>query len=205
MASLSHDLKTPVTGIKVTAELMQMKTDLKRKEAKDGRVTYAKEELEQLYADAEGIRGKAEQITHLLNDLFTSTLDDLGEFKVNCQDESSEILGDVVRSYDDRGLARIGEIPAVLIHVDKKSMAQVIGNLISNSYKYANTRIDVDFRLSERYLEMQISDHGPGVSPEEIDLITNKFYRGKDRAGFYPSPRDKAGHHKAAPQYLGQS
>jgi len=189
VASLSHDLKTPVTGIKVTAELMQMKTALKLKETADGRVTYAKEELELLSADAEGIRGKAEQITNLINDLFTSTLDDLGEFKVNCQDESSEILGDIVRNYDDRGLARIGDIPAVLIRADKKSMSQVIGNVISNSYKYANTRIEVTFRLSERYLEMQISDHGPGVSPEEIDLITNKFYRGKDWVG-----TDKDGH-----------
>ena len=189
VASLSHDLKTPVTGIQVTAELLQMKTDLKLKETADGKVNYAKEELEQLLADAEGIRGKAEQITNLLNDLFTSTLDDLGEFKVNCQDEASGILCDIVRNYDDRGLAEIGKIPAVLICMDKKSMSQVIGNVISNSYKYANTRIDITFRLSERYLEMQISDHGPGVSPEEIDLITNKFYRGKEWAG-----TDKDGH-----------
>ena len=29
-------------------------------------------------------------------------------------------------------------------------------------------------------MEMQISDHGPGVPAGELDLITNKFYRGKD-------------------------
>ena len=59
-------------------------------------------------------------------------------------------------------------------------MSQVIGNVISNSYKYADTRIDIAFRISGKYLEMQITDHGPGVPKAEIDLITNKFYRGKD-------------------------
>ncbi len=67
-----------------------------------------------------------------------------------------------------------------MINVDRKCMSQVIGNVISNSYKYANTKIDVDFRISEHYLEMQIRDHGPGVPSGERDLITNRFYRGKD-------------------------
>ncbi|MCR4598448.1 MAG: HAMP domain-containing histidine kinase [Acetatifactor sp.] len=179
VASLSHDLKTPVTGIKVTAELMQMRMSVKKNDSKDD-VKFTPEELNMLSADAEGIRGKADQIATLLSDLFTTTLDDLGEFKVKCQDEDSRSLGDIVKGFDDRNLTVLGEIPAVIINIDKKCMSQVIGNIISNSYKYANTKIDVDFRISERFLEMQIRDHGPGVPSGELDLITNKFYRGKD-------------------------
>ena len=179
VASLSHDLKTPVTGIKVTAELMQMRMSVKKSDSKDD-ILFTPEELDMLSADAEGIRGKADQIATLLSDLFTTTLDDLGEFKVKCQDEDSGYLGDIVKSFDDRNLAILGEIPAVIINIDRKCMSQVIGNIISNSYKYAGTRIDVDFRISERFLEMQIRDHGPGVPSGELDLITNKFYRGKD-------------------------
>ncbi|MBQ1850181.1 MAG: hypothetical protein II139_07415, partial [Lachnospiraceae bacterium] len=179
VASLSHDLKTPVTGIQVTAELMQMRMSVKKSDSKDD-VLFTSEELGMLSADAEGIRGKADQIATLLSDLFTTTLDDLGEFKVKCQDEASGCLGDIVKSFDDRNLAVLGEIPAVIINIDRKCMSQVIGNIISNSYKYAGTRIDVDFRISERFLEMQIRDHGPGVPSGELDLITNKFYRGKD-------------------------
>ena len=58
-------------------------------------------------------------------------------------------------------------------------MSQVIGNIISNSYKYAETKIDVDYSVSEKYLEMSIKDYGPGVPRNELELITNKFYRGK--------------------------
>ena len=170
VASLSHDLKTPVTGIKLTAELMQMRLSVKS----DGQTE------ENLKADAEGIYKKAEQIDALLADLFTSTLDDIGEFKVNCRDEESNVLEDIVKDTDDQKLTVMSEIPAVIINIDRKRMAQVIGNIISNSYKYANTKIDIQFGVSGKYLEMLIKDYGPGVPTDELDLITNKFYRGKD-------------------------
>ena len=179
VASLSHDLKTPVTGIKLTAELMQMRLSVKNDNGDAGSPVTA-EDISKLSEDAEGIRQKAEQIDVLVSDLFTSTLDDLGEFKVNCQDEDSRLLGDIVKSFDDRSLTVSEEIPEVVINIDKKRMSQVIGNVISNSYKYANTQIDISYRISEDYLEMQIKDHGPGVPSGELDLITNKFYRGKN-------------------------
>ncbi|MCR5119087.1 MAG: HAMP domain-containing histidine kinase [Lachnospiraceae bacterium] len=180
VASLSHDLKTPVTGIKLAAELMQMRLSVKTETEEQEETLFSREEIKQLNTDAEGILNKAGQIDTLLSDLFTSTLDDLGEFKVNLKDEDSMILGDIVKSFDDKGLAVLGDLPSVIINTDIKRMSQVIGNIMSNSYKYANTKIDIDFSLSEQYLEMQISDHGPGVPAGELDLITNKFYRGKD-------------------------
>ena len=191
VASLSHDLKTPVTGIKLAAELMQMRLSVKTDKdintsgssgslQTDREIAFSPEEIAQLNTDAEGILNKAGQIDTLVSDLFTSTLDDLGEFKVSLRDEKSAILGDIVKSFDDRGLAILGEIPSVIINTDPKRISQVIGNIMSNSYKYANTKIDIDFRVTDNYMEMQICDHGPGVPAGELDLITNKFYRGKD-------------------------
>lgn len=172
VASLSHDLKTPVTGIKLTAELMQMRLSVKTDNSKETDTL--------LKSDAEGIYKKAEQIDVLLADLFNSTLNDLGEFTVNCRDEESAVLATIIKDMDDRSLVEISEIPAVLISIDRKRMSQVIGNIISNSYKYANTGIDISTEVSEKYLVMQIKDYGPGVPTAELDLITNKFYRGKD-------------------------
>jgi signal transduction histidine kinase len=181
VASLSHDLKTPVTGIKVTSEFLEMRLNDKLdsdEKAKD--ITFAREELTDMLEDTSGIRQKIEQIDTLVSDLFTSTLEDLGEFKVNISDEDSEVLGDIVRSFDNRGYTVMEDIPAVVISIDKKRMAQVIGNVISNSYKYADTKIDIGYKLIDRVLEMHIRDHGPGVPGGELDLIMNKFYRGKE-------------------------
>jgi len=166
VASLSHDLKTPVTGIKVTSELLKAKHEMSGGD---------EEEITKL----DNIYKKADEIDRLVTDLFSSTLENLGEFKVNCKDESSSVLGEIVSKHDDKGLIVSGNIPGVIINIDTKRMSQVVGNIIYNSYKYANTKIDVEYKVIEDYLEMKIRDYGPGVPEDELDLITNKFYRGK--------------------------
>ena len=181
VASLSHDLKTPVTGIKLAAELLQMRISVKA-ENSDSDIVFGRDEIDSMNEGVDGILQKSEQINSLVSDLFTATLDDLGEFKVNCRDENSAVLAEIVKSCDDRHYAVMGEPPQVIISIDKKRMAQVIGNIISNSYKYADTPINVDFKLSEGFLEMRLQDHGQGVPSDEIELITNKFYRGKEWA-----------------------
>ena len=168
VASLSHDLKTPITGIKLTTELLKAKQEVKKDEADPDTM----EKLDNIYM-------KADQIDVLVSDLFTSTLDDLGEFKVNCRDEESGVLAGIIKKYDDKGLVVSACIPEVIINIDTRRMSQVIGNIISNSYKYAGTGINIAYELSEGFLEMSISDFGPGVPQDELNLITNKFYRGK--------------------------
>ena len=179
VATLSHDLKTPITGIKLTADFMATRlkvwTDTAEKEH-----TIPDEDLTDLLSDAVKIVQKTEQIDTLVTDLFTSTLDDLGEIRVVCTDEEASVLGDILKDFDNKDKVVMEDIPEVIICIDKKRMSQVIGNIITNSYKYADTRIDISYEINEGYLEMNIRDWGPGVPQSELDLITNKFYRGKD-------------------------
>ena len=171
IASLSHDLKTPVTGIKLTSELMA--EVFSQNKGQEITVT------EDMIIKMNNIYKKADEIALLVGDLFASTLEDLGAFKIKCSDENSAVIAELVSEYDDRGLVRISEIPQAIVHIDKLRLSQVIGNILFNSYKYAGTPIDISFHLDESFLEMSISDSGPGVYEEEIALITNKFYRGK--------------------------
>ena len=172
VASLSHDLKTPITGIKLTSELMT--------------AVFSQHEGTELAVPPdmtrkmENIYRRAEEINILVTDLFSSTLEDLGEFKVNCTDERTDVIAQIVSKHDPQGLVRMSELPEALVHIDQLRLSQVIGNIISNSYKYAGTPIDIGSRLDDGFLEMTIADSGPGVSEEETELITNKFYRGKE-------------------------
>lgn len=162
IAQLSHDLKTPITGIKLTCELLKVKvTD-----------AYEREKIENIYR-------KADQIDALVSDLFASTLDELGQMQVNVRDEDAEVLADIVKRNDDRGLVKQDAIPDCLICIDARRMGQIIANVISNSYKYANTKIDITYNIIEGYLQMDLRDYGPGASEDEIHLVTNMFYRGK--------------------------
>ena len=99
---------------------------------------------EYLLEKINNINQKAEQINVLVNDLLTSSLDDLGEIQVECRDESSEILHQLLSELDTSTLARESKIPECMILVDKTRLSQIIGNIIGNSYKYAGTVIDVE-------------------------------------------------------------
>jgi Signal transduction histidine kinase len=162
VASLSHDLKTPVTGIRAICGVLSVKV-----------------QDEYVKAKVENIEQKTVEISTLLNDLLSSALDDLGEMNVNLTEELSDVLKTIVKEHDIYGKVNSGEIPECILKIDRNRMSQVIGNIINNSYKYANTKIDVSYSFNGSFLEMRIRDYGEGVNPEEIDFLTNKFYRGK--------------------------
>ncbi len=165
VASLSHDLKSPVTGIKLICELLEVKV-------KD---TYTLGKIE-------NIRYKTEEMDVLLSDLLSTALDDLGELNVNCSEVTSDILKRLVSEHDTKKKVVIGDVPGCIILIDQNRLSQVIGNIIGNSYKYADTKIDVSFDYRDNYLMMKIRDYGEGADKDELPFLSNKFYRGKKRA-----------------------
>jgi Signal transduction histidine kinase len=166
VASLSHDIKTPVASIKAVSELI-----------------YASTTNDALKNQIEMIDSKADQINTLITNLFNATLEELQELKVNATEQSSQLLYDLIYKADYNHLVTIHHIKECLILIDDLRLSQVIDNVLSNSYKYAGTAIDVSSNIKGRYLEIYLKDYGKGVSEEEKPLIFNKFYRAKNATG----------------------
>jgi signal transduction histidine kinase len=162
VASLSHDIKTPVASIKAISELMYLN-------ASDSK---AKLQLDTINA-------KADQINLLITNMFHATLEELKELKVTPAELFSHAIADMIHNADYRHLTETGTIPDCLIMADSLRLAQVFDNLISNSYKYADTRIHISFSLTDCFI-IRIADYGPGVLPEELPLLKQKYYRGKN-------------------------
>lgn len=166
VASLSHDIKTPVASIKAVSELMLLRaTDEK-----------AAKQLNTIYA-------KAEQINLLVTDMFHATLEELNELKVTPAEELSSILYDMINSVNIHDQIHCDPIPECMIVTDANRLQQVLDNIVSNAYKYANTPITITSRLTETYLELDIMDDGPGIPEDELPLLFNKFYRGSNAEG----------------------
>ncbi|NLL78710.1 MAG: HAMP domain-containing histidine kinase [Clostridiales bacterium] len=164
VAGLSHDIKTPVTSIKLMSEVLMVK--------------YKGNEIEEKICS---IYNKADQIDALVTDMFHATLEELGELKVNCRAVSSSQLAQIIVDADfKKRVEKIPEIPDCLLNMDILRIQQIIGNVINNSYKYADTRLEVCFRFEQHFLYMRIRDFGPGVSEDELPHIFQKYYRGKD-------------------------
>lgn len=166
VATLSHDIKTPVASIKAVSELMLLR-------ASDDK---AIKQLNTIYS-------KAEQINLLVTDMFHATLEELRELKVAVAEEPSGILHGMISqvNYDDR--IRCSPIPECLVFTDSTRLQQVLDNILSNSYKYAGTAINITSYLTRTHLELHIMDYGNGVDEEELPLLFNKFYRGNNAEG----------------------
>lgn len=163
IASLSHDIKTPVTSIKLVVELL-----------------LAGNPAPEIAEKLKTIDSKAEQINRLMNDMLHSALEELGELKVNVSSESSEKLRSLFEDADPYGFIKIRPIPQCMVEMDVLRMEQVIGNIITNSYKYASTDIDVACYIDGEFLRIEINDYGAGVEFNAIELLCTKFYRGEN-------------------------
>lgn len=166
VATLSHDIKTPVSSIKAVSELMLM-------QAKD----------EKVIKQVNTIYSKAEQINLLVTDMFHATLEELQQLKLTVTEESSQILVDMIGNVNYDNQIEYEQIPQCIILMDPVRMQQVIDNIISNSYKYAGTKIAIKSQIKQGYLELHIIDFGSGISEEELPLLFNKYYRGKNVEG----------------------
>lgn len=167
VASLSHDIKTPVSTIKATCEILMLKL-------KDEAT------LEKIVI----INQKAGMIDALISDMFHATLEDLTALKITPQEELSTIIRPMFDEINYYGRIKYeNDIPECLIIADALRLNQVIDNVINNSYKYADTDIRVAFSDCGESIEIEIRDGGKGVSDEELPLLMEKFYRGSNTKG----------------------
>lgn len=171
IAKLSHDIKTPVASIKSTSEI--------------GFELTKEERTKEMF---NVINVKTDQIKTLVDNLFNSSVQDVTEIKVNPGSYESNDIVALIKNSDYLNRAGAFKIPECTVYIDKLRMQQVFDNIFMNSYKYADTSMKVNAEISEEYLVIKISDEGPGVKPEELHLLKEKYKRGsnaesKDGAG----------------------
>lgn len=166
VAKLSHDIKTPVASILAVAELMEL------------RITEEKD-----ICRLKVIEEKAQQIDQLISDLFHAALEELQELTVSPTEQESTILPVLLAAADYRRLAKAEAVPQCVISLDKQRLSQVFDNIFVNSYKYSGSEINVSFNIEWPYLNISIRDFGPGVDPQELPTIFEKFHRGKNAQG----------------------
>ena len=166
IAQIGHDLRTPIATICATAELLELTEDSPA----------ARRRLQV-------IRAKSHQVDDLVSDLFRAHADEIAALSVNPTDLSTDEVAALVREADHRHLVRLAPLPAVLVRADRLRLAQVIDNVVQNSYKYAGTPIRVSGRIEEDSLRLDLADAGPGVAPDETGQIFARGRRGRNASG----------------------
>lgn len=174
IATLSHDIKTPIASIRAYAEGLEASLD-------------ASYEQRERYLAV--IMRKCDEVTRLTNDLMLHSLSELERLEI-LQEKADikALLEKTIRDLEYPQVVLQEPVPEAELFFDEKRMAQVLENLLNNARKYAP---DMEILVwaqrndAEQQYEIHVRDHGHGILPEDLPFICDKFYRGKN-AGDQP-------------------
>lgn len=170
VSNVSHELKTPITSMKVLAESLNMQPDA------------PKELYQEFMTDiVEEIDRENEIITDLLSLVkMDKTSGDLNISSVNINETVELILKRLRPIAGKRNIELVFEsVRTVLADVDQVKITQAMTNLIENAIKYnvAGGWVKVTLDMDQEYFYVQVADSGIGIAPEYKDKIFERFYR----------------------------
>ena len=171
VANVSHELRTPLSLIKGFVETLM-----------DG----AKDDPAVATRFLQTIDKHADRLTYLIEDLLTISRLESGQITLNLQEVALHPLAK--RVVDDLQ-ARAAEKNVILenlvtadlaVRADSDRLQQVVSNLVDNAIKYGRRagRVVIQGRSTGGgTVEMSVTDDGPGIPPESIDRVFERFYR----------------------------
>jgi signal transduction histidine kinase len=162
VSNVSHELKTPLTSIRIFSELLANNPDPDRQKR---------------YSEI--IVNESSRLTRLINNVLDFARMDRGETKYEKEvfDLNALVRETLTNFRPNFASEGIDSSPLPVIG-NRDAIAQVLLNLLSNAEKYGDGRIEVTTRRPENGLAtVRVSDRGPGVPRGSEEKIFEQFYR----------------------------
>lgn len=172
LLSLSHDIKTPLSAIKL----------------------YSKALSKELYADkkkqieiAESINKKADEIEEFVSEIIKASNEDFLHLEVNAGEfYLSQVIDKIDEYYRDKLSLididfTIGKYSNCILKGDPDRFIEVLQNIMENSVKYGDGRnISIEFSVEEDYQLITVKNSGCTLSDTELPHIFDSFWRGSN-------------------------
>ena len=170
VANVSHELRTPLSLIKGYVETLL-----------DG----ARDNPEVAERFLKIIERNANRLDLLIQDLLTISALESEKIKLNLQPVkiralAEKVLTDLNAKAENKNVELVNELPELTANGDVNRLDQVLANLVDNAIKYgrAQGRVIVGGKKrDDGALEIFVRDDGPGIPPEAIDRVFERFYR----------------------------
>ena len=170
VANVSHELRTPLSLIKGYVETLL-----------DG----ARNNPEVAERFLKIIERNAQRLDLLIQDLLTISALEAGRVKLNLQTVElrplvEKVLGDLKAPADNKSITLVNQLPELTATADVSRLEQVFANLVDNAIKYGRTQGTVTVgggRTGDGKIEIFVQDDGPGIPPESLDRIFERFFR----------------------------
>ena len=160
----SHELRTPIAVINAACEYALSQDD--PAEYRDALVT---------------IREKAAGMNEILAQLLQMARMDGGriiicreevDFSLLCRSTAEEMAANSEKQLDMSGVE-----PGVLVEGDELLLMRAVMNLVDNALKFSDSRVWMTLTRSENMACLRVRDDGPGMSPEVLARVFDRFYQ----------------------------
>jgi two-component system phosphate regulon sensor histidine kinase PhoR len=170
VANVSHELRTPLSLIKGYVETLL-----------DG----ARNNPEVAERFLKIIERNTQRLDLLIQDLLTISALESERIKLDLQPLAlrpfaEKIFADLHGNAENKDVSLVNELPELTATADANRLEQVLANLVDNAVKYgrAQGRVTVGGKaLDDGKLEIFVQDDGPGIPPESLDRVFERFYR----------------------------
>jgi PAS domain S-box-containing protein len=170
VATVSHELKTPLTAIYGAAETLR---------AREGDL--GKEQRLELLGT---IADEAERLAHIVGEILLAGQLDSGRLRLESRSiDPLEAAGDALERLRpqarDAAVRLVASPPLPAVRADAARLGQVLDNLLENAVKYSSgrPRIELSLECVAQHVRFAVRDHGLGIPGDEIPRIFGKFYR----------------------------
>lgn len=170
MADASHELRTPVAILHGETEVTLSRTDRSPEE----------------YRETLGIlKDESQRLAHIVEDLFTLTRADAGQYPLQLQTVYlDELAADVLRRARSLALAKKITLSAAIepelpMQADEALLRRMLLNLLDNAIKYTpeGGKISLECRKQGEEYRLSVSDTGAGIPVELQTRIFERFFR----------------------------
>lgn len=170
----SHELKTPLTSLKLKTQF------LRRKLEKNGNMP--QDEMKKF---AEGIDHQITRLTRLVDDMLDISRLRSGKFKLAREKVNfCELVHNAVEQIKPQFIEAGYEVPTLINlkevygNWDALRIEQVVNNLLTNAIRYGEGKpVTLEVRVNDKEVELLVKDHGAGISEEQMKRIFNRFER----------------------------
>ena len=174
-AAVTHELKTPLTAIRMYAEMLRdglVANDAKRQEYY-GTITGEAERLSRLVDNVL----EFSKLEHGRRDLAIA----VGMVGPVLEDAAEKLAPHAAREGFALAVRVAGDLPAV--RFDRDALLQVLFNLVDNAMKYAKSSdrrtVELEARREGDAVTVAVRDFGPGVARAHLERVFEPFYRGE--------------------------
>lgn len=169
VADVSHELRTPLTTLRGNLGLLNRNPPSPPEEQAD------------ILAD---MIDESERLMRLVNDLLMLARADAGRSLAKDPLTLQPVLEETVRQarqLDGKRKITLAVSEDISILGDRDAFKQILLILLDNALQHSKGAIQVKADRQGSYIEIRVQDRGPGISPEMLERVFDRFDRGDDR------------------------